>query len=90
MYADINRYVKDAFLFDFNMLVEQSNQYQQLPPKMQTEIINSLETFATFQSNFDHFFAPCETGFKNEIIIQMFTRIYEPDTKIVDFGKKFR
>lgn len=57
---------------------------------MQTEMMNAVDTFAKFQKDFDHFFGPCETGFKNELIIQMLTRIYEPDTKVIDYGKKFR
>jgi hypothetical protein len=39
---------------------------------------------------FRHFFEYCERGFINELIINMFARIYEPDTTIVNYGEKFR
>lgn len=39
---------------------------------------------------FRHFFEYCERGFINELIINMFARIYEPDTTIVSYGEKFR
>lgn len=46
--------------------------------------------FKDFQMQFRHFFEFCERGFINELIINMFARIYEPDLTIVNYGEKFR
>ena len=80
--------MQDAFLHDFNLIIEEFNFYQQIPPKMQTKIMNTI--FKDFQIQFRHFFEYCERGFVNELIINMFARIYEPDVTIVHYGEKFR
>ena len=54
---------------------------------MQTEIINLI--FKDFQQHFKHFFDYCERGFTNELIINMYARIYQPETTIVQYGQKF-
>jgi hypothetical protein len=69
MYADINRFVRDAFQHDFNLIVEEFAMYQMLPPKMQTELMETLDSFKQFKLKFDHFFGSCEQGFCNEFII---------------------
>lgn len=33
MYRDIHLFIEDAFTYDFNMLVEDYEFFQQLPPK---------------------------------------------------------
>jgi hypothetical protein len=88
LYSNIKQYVHDAFMHDFNLIIEEFNFYQQIPPKMQTEIMNTI--FKDFQLHFRHFFEYCERGFVNELIINMFARIYEPDVDIVKYGEKFR
>jgi hypothetical protein len=88
LYSNIKQFVHDAFLHDFNLIIEEFNFYQQIPPKMQTEIISTI--FKDFQLQFKHFFEYCERGFINELIINMFARIYEPDSVIVNYGEKFR
>ena len=55
---------------------------------MQTAIINTI--FVDFKNNFAHFFADCEQGFINELIINMHCRIYEPDTDVILYQQKFR
>ena len=37
---------------------------------------------------FKHFFNSCEIGFRNEFIIQLYARVYKPNTTIQDYGKK--
>ena len=39
---------------------------------------------------FDHFFRPCEQGFKNEFIINMLARIRDKNSLVQQAGKKFR
>jgi hypothetical protein len=39
LYSNIKQYVHDAFMYDFNLIIEEFNFYQQIPPKMQTEIM---------------------------------------------------
>ena len=87
LYSQIRSYVRDAFMYDFNILIEEYDFYNQIPPKMQTIIINSI--FWDFKRFFKHFFEQCENGFTNELIINMYCRIYEPDSDIVKYGNKF-
>jgi hypothetical protein len=42
LYSNIKQYVHDAFMYDFNLIIEEFNFYQQIPPKMQTEIMNTI------------------------------------------------
>jgi hypothetical protein len=88
LYSNIKQYVKDAFLHDFNLIIEEFNFYQQIPPKLQNDITNTI--FKEFQHNFKHFFDYCERGFTNELIINMYARIYPPDEYVVQYGSKFR
>jgi len=88
MYSDITRYISDAFRYDFNLIVEDFPFYQQLTPKMKTELIRT--TFSDFKKKFSHFFDPCQQGFTNEFIINMYTRIFANNTQIVAPGRKFR
>jgi hypothetical protein len=89
LYTEINRFVQDAFLYDFNLIVEEFEMYQKLPPKIQTEVVETLDTFVKFKDKFDHFFNSCEKGFRNEFIMQMYTREYVAGQEIIAYGKKF-
>jgi hypothetical protein len=57
---------------------------------MQTEVIETLDTFRGFCEKFSSFFMPCEIGFRNECVIQLYTREFPPGEEIVTQGKKFR
>lgn len=87
LYANIKKYVEEAFLHDFNMVIEEFPFYYDIAPKMQDELIKIL--FGDFQNNFKSFFNYCERGFANEVIVNMYCRIYEPDETIVSYGQKF-
>ena len=39
LYNDIRRYVEQAFLYDFNLVIEEFPFYDQLTPQMQTDVI---------------------------------------------------
>ena len=69
--------VRDAFHYDFNLIVEEYDLYQQLTPKMQIELINKI--FGKFIITFKHFFNSCEIGFRNEFIIWLLARNYSPN-----------
>ena len=75
MYKDIIDNVEFAFRKDHNLIVEEYDFYQQLSPKMQTEVIDTI--FMQFMQNFRFFFDPLDRGFVNEVIIQLFARKYE-------------
>ena len=62
------------------MIVEEYDFYQQLPHKMQTELINKL--FNKFMKQFGYFFGPCEKGFRNECVIWLYSRVYAPGRQI--------
>ena len=88
LYSSVKQFVEDAFLHDFNMIIEEFNFYQQLSPKMQSELITTI--FKDFQHKFAHFFSHCEKGFLNELIINMYCRIYPPEQTIIQYGENFR
>lgn len=90
LYSEVNRFIQDAFLQDFNLIVEEFEMYQRLTPKMQNSIMEELDTFKMFRSKFDKFFDSCEKGFRNEFIIQMYTREFPAGSEIITVGKKFR
>ena len=56
--------------------MEEFSFYQQLPPKMQTELIDKI--FKSFIKRFDHFFNSCEIGFRNEFVIWLHARVHKP------------
>jgi hypothetical protein len=69
---DIIRFEKDAFLFDFNLIIENFQFYQKLNPQLQNKLITTL--FDEFIAKFYHFFENCQNGFRNELIINMYSR----------------
>lgn len=44
----------ESFSGDHNMIIEEFGFYQQLPPRMQTELVNQI--FGSFVDTFDDFF----------------------------------
>lgn len=87
LYYKITTYIREAFLFDFNLIIEEFTLYQKLTPKMQNELVEQI--FTDFIVKFDNFFGPCEIGFRNEMIINMYIRIYKTGVTVVDAGRKF-
>ena len=69
LYHKIQTVIEQAFMYDFNMIIDDFDFYFKLPPKMQTELVESL--FGKFKKDFAHFFDPCETGFTNEVIVNL-------------------
>ena len=67
----------DSFTNDNNMIIEEADFYQKLPPTMQTEMIEYL--FSWYMKKFAHIFAFTEKGFRNELIIQMYSRRFYPN-----------
>ena len=67
MVDEIRMYVREAFLYDHNLIVESGPFYHMLTTQMQIEFIEKF--FSDFISAFDHFLEPCEKGFRNELII---------------------
>lgn len=59
---------------------------------MQTEIVGGLSKFRSFQVDFDHFFDSCEQGFKNDLLINLYCRIFprSDNVTLVMIGKTFR
>lgn len=76
LYSDIRKYVEQAFLYDFNLVIEEFPFYHQITPKMQSDLIQNTKVFQEFERSFNHFFDDCERGFINEFIINMFCRIF--------------
>lgn len=85
LYNDIRKYVENAFMYDFNLVIEEFQFYQQITPKMQTELIQSTRTFKEFEKTFSHFFEECERGFTNDLIIHMLCRFYMHDMSVISY-----
>lgn len=75
LYLAISETVEEAFKNDHNLIIEEFHFYQQLSPKQQTKVINLI--FEDFKKNFRHFFDPCDRGFINEAIINLYSRRYQ-------------
>ena len=73
-------------MMDHNLIVEEYGLYQELTPKMQTELIEKV--FGRFLEKFHYFFDPCEVGFRNEFVIQLYARIHKPGAVIQPYGRK--
>ena len=86
LYKNIEHTVSDAFHYDFNLIVEEFSLYQQLAPKMQTQLIQQL--FSWFIRDFKYFFNSCEIGFRNEFIIKLYARVHRPGTEIQRYGRE--
>mmetsp|Transcript_36378 Transcript_36378/g.55848 ORF Transcript_36378/g.55848 Transcript_36378/m.55848 type:complete len:280 (-) Transcript_36378:102-941(-) len=52
---------------------------------MQTDLIQNTRVFKKFEEAFKSFFQECERGFTNEIIINMYCRIYTPGKTIIAY-----
>ena len=85
LYNDIRKYVEQAFLYDFNLVIEEFQFYQQITPKMQTDLIQNTRVFKEFEKSFNHFFEECERGFTNELINSMYCRIYTPGKVVISY-----
>ena len=52
---------------------------------MQSEVIQGTRAFREFEKAFSHFFGECERGFTNEMIINMYARIYPYNKLIIPY-----
>lgn len=52
---------------------------------MQTKLIKLTQTFNEFEKHFEHFFGECERGFTNELIIQMFCRLFTHGKTVISY-----
>ena len=68
------------------MVIDDFDFYYMLTPKMQTEVIETI--FSQFRKDFSHFFDPCETGFTNEVIINLYADPLEQNFAIGQYGRK--
>lgn len=66
------------------MMIEEFSFYQQLPPKMQTDLVNLV--FSDFIRQFDHFMGSWEVGFKNAFVVNLYTRNYKEYEIFVNAG----
>jgi len=85
LYNDIKNYINQAFLYDYNLVIEEFPFYQQMTPQMQTQLISQTAQFKRFERNFNHFFEECERGFINELIISLYCRIYQPGKTVISY-----
>lgn len=85
LYNQIRSFVVNAFLYDFNLVIEEFEFYQQITPKMQTELIQNIRVFKEFEKSFAHFFSECERGFTNELIMSLYCRIYGRGKVVINY-----
>ena len=86
LYKEISVVIEQALTRDFNMVIDDFDFYFMLTPKMQTEVIETI--FSQFRKDFSHFFDPCETGFTNEVIINLYADPLEQNFEIGQYGRK--
>ena len=87
LYHSIKEFIQDAFVYDFNLIIEEFDFYNELPATIQNQISESL--FKTFKNHFNSFFLNTDMGFQHQLIVSMYCRIYEPGKTIVSHGQKF-
>lgn len=87
LYHSIKVFIEDAFIHDYNLIIEEFAFYTELPASIQNQISESL--FKTFKANFHNFFLNTDIGFQHQLIVSMYCRIYEPGKTIVSCGQKF-
>ena len=63
LYHSIKEFIQDAFVYDFNLIIEEFNFYKELPASIQNQISESL--FKTFKTHFNSFFLNTDTGFQH-------------------------
>ena len=85
LYNEISVVIEQALTRDFNMVIDDFDFYLKLTPKMQTEVIETI--FSQFRKDFSHFFDPCETGFTNEVIINLYADPLEQNFEIGQYGR---
>lgn len=66
------------------MILEEFTFYQKLTPKQQTAVVK--EIFGQFIKRFDHFLGSWEEGFRNQFIVELFTRNYKEYETFVNAG----
>jgi len=86
LYHSIKEFIQDAFVYDFNLIIEEFSFYNELPASIQNQISESL--FKTFKHQFNNFFLNTDIGFQHQLIVSMYCRIYEPGKVLVSYGQK--
>lgn len=61
LYHSIKEFIQDAFVYDYNLIIEEFEFYNQLPSHLQNKISESL--FKTFKQQFSMFFMNTDIGF---------------------------
>ena len=64
LYHSIKEFIQDAFIYDFNLIIEEFRFYDELPASIQNQISESL--FKGFKQNFNNFFLNTDIGFQNQ------------------------
>lgn len=86
LYFNIRETVWVAMLYDYNMMIEEFDFYNQLPPRMQHDLVNVLYRDAI--EWFDKFFDFCQKGFRNEFIVNMLCRMPHKGQQLFSVGDK--
>jgi len=63
LYHSIKEFIQDAFVYDYNLIIEEFNFYKELPAQLQNQISESL--FKTFKTQFSNFFLNLDVGFQH-------------------------
>ena len=86
LYQSLKEFIQDAFIYDYNLIIEEFNFYNELPAQIQNQISESL--FKSFKNQFSNFFLNTDIGFQHQLIVNMYCRIYEPGKTIISNGQK--
>lgn len=81
----VRKRLDDAFLFDYNLIIEEFQIYQKLSSKLKTQVVSSV--FGGFIKNFHLFFGELEYGFVSELVMNLFARSFNPGEVLLAAGQ---
>jgi hypothetical protein len=86
VFQTINKNFEDSLQYNYNLLVDEFEFFSQLPPRMQSDLVRLI--FKSFLNRFDYFFDSLDSGFVNEIVVNMYAKTYQPGDDIVTPGQR--
>lgn len=87
MYHLIKETITDAFVYDYNLIMEEFSFFNELPADLRNRISDLL--FKPFKNNFSNFFTNTDLAFQNYLIVNMFCRLSSPGKTLIQYGQKF-
>lgn len=88
LYYTMYKNISVSMYSDFNIIIEEHPFFEMISPKLQTKLIEIM--FHDFTKNFSRFFYKMEQNFINQIVVNLYARLFQPGQDILRPGKKVR